>query len=352
MLNVSEPLVPHGAAHFPVSSPADTRNFAFLLLPEFTLLAFSSAIDPLRISNQLSQRPLYRWTILSEDGRPVSSSCGVSVNVDGSLQQMGRDTVLLVCSGNLTGRQASSTTLDLVKRHYLFGGKVGAICTGAVTLARSGLLDGKSFTLHWENQPSFVEQFPRLRPSAQRFEIDGRILTCGGGAASADLALKIISDDYGIEFATVVSDMCLRRADTGTEQMQRTSLGSVLQTRNPRLIAIVRLMHENVASPISKKELAKKVGYSERHIERLFLRCLGMSPSQYYRNIRLDHARSLLAETEMSLFEVAAACGFDKKAYFAKAFKSRFGCPPSRINYHNNHAANTEVAICRKRAAL
>lgn len=338
MLDIIEALVPFGAASYPVSPSAKPRHYAFLLLPEFTLLAFSSAIDPFRIANQLSQSPLYRWSVLSESGGPVQSSCGVSINVDSAIHQLPKDSILLVCSGNLTGKQAPRATLEFVKRHHLFGGAVGGICTGAVTLARAGLLDGRSFTLHWENQPGFVEQFSNLKPTSRRFEVDGRILTCGGGAASADLALKIIADDHGDEFATVVSDMCLRRADIGGDQLQRTSLGSVLQTRNPWLISIVRQMRENLETPLTKKELAAKAGYSGRHIERLFRRCLGVSPCQYYRNMRLEHARSLLAETEMTLFEIAAACGFETKSYFAKAFKQRFGCPPSQLNYHHNHA--------------
>ena len=336
MLGVRRPLVPLGATHYPVPLPSVCREYAFLLLPEITLLAFSAAIDPFRIANQLSQQPLYRWTILSEDGGVVRSSCGVGVTVDDRMGQLPKDTTLLVCSGNLTGGQAKRSTLQLIRRHHLFGGNVGAICTGAVTLARAGILEGKRFTLHWENQPGFVEQFPHLRPSSRRVELDERILTCGGGAASTDLALKIIAADHGEAFGTMVSDMCLRRAPIGEDQSQRNSIGSVLQTRNPWLIAIVRLMHGNLETPLSKSQLAQKAGYSARHVERMFKHTLGISPCQYYKALRLDHARSLLAETEMSLFEIAAACGFESKGYFSRSFKQRFGFPPSRLSYRHN----------------
>ncbi|MCU9848987.1 GlxA family transcriptional regulator [Defluviimonas sp. WL0024] len=334
MLDAPQPLVPRGAAYYPVPNGAPTRHYAFLLLSDFTLLAFSAAIDAFRIANQLSQKPLYRWTVLSEDGAPVRSSCGVSIGVDGGLTPLSRETTLFVCSGNLNGRQASSSTLAFVNRHHRFGGAVGGLCTGAVTLARAGLLVGRAFTLHWENQPGFSELFPDLLPTPRKFEIDGRVLTCGGGAAATDLALAIIAQDHGREFATIVSDMCLRRADVGPDQSQRTSLGAVLHTRNPRLISIVRLMVENFEAPLSMEDLAGEAGYTRRHLERLFQLCLGESPGQFYRNLRLDHARSLLTDTDMTLFEIAAACGFESKAYFAKAFKQRFGCPPSKLNYH------------------
>ena len=78
-LNGSRAVIPRGVAHFRLPGPATTREFAFLALPRFTLLAFSSAIEPLRIANQLTQQPLYRWSLVSMDGKPVESSAGVRI---------------------------------------------------------------------------------------------------------------------------------------------------------------------------------------------------------------------------------------------------------------------------------
>ena len=86
----SEGVIPVGVAHFPLSVPVETRDYMFLLLPRFTLLAFSSAVEPLRIANQLSQRLLYRWRVVSQDGQAVQSSSGISVNVQGALGKVSR----------------------------------------------------------------------------------------------------------------------------------------------------------------------------------------------------------------------------------------------------------------------
>ncbi|MDE3027367.1 MAG: hypothetical protein KGH84_03080, partial [Paracoccaceae bacterium] len=86
-----DPLVPEGAAYFPVPNPGATRNYAFVLVPGFTLLAFSSAVEPLRIANQLSQRPLYRWDVFSEAGGPVASSSGVTVGTERLPETLNRD---------------------------------------------------------------------------------------------------------------------------------------------------------------------------------------------------------------------------------------------------------------------
>lgn len=338
MLDVTDALVPLGAAHFPVREVEKTKSFAFLLLRDFTLLAFSSAIEPFRIANQLSQKPLYGWQVFSEDGRPVKSSSGIEVAVDAPLQAVDRNSILLTCSGNLKGGNPTSSTLAFIRRHFRTGGSVGGICTGSVALAQAGLLEGRAFTLHWECHPGFAELFPRLEPTKRRFEIDGRFMTCGGGAAAADMAISIIRQDHGDDFAMVVADMCLLRDDAGVNLNQRTSIGTVLHTRNPGLIEIVKLMSDNIESPLTMEQLSEAAGYTARHIQRQFQRCIGQTPMGYYLGLRLDYARSLIAETDLTLFEISAASGFNSKAHFSKAFGCRFGVAPSKVSHHRRRS--------------
>lgn len=336
---MQETLIPSGAAYFPVASPGATRKYAFLVVPGFTLLAFSSAVDTLRIANQLSQKPLYHWQILSRDAAPVASSSGVPVVVDAALQDLDRDTGLFICAGNDIEAPAEARVIAAVQRHHRFGGMVGGICTGAITLARAGLLQAGRFTLHWENQPAFMERFPDLTPTDSQFEIDDRVVTCGGGAAATDMILSIIARDFGAEFAAAVSDMCLRHVMIGTERSQRSSLGAVTHSRNPALLAIVRLMSEHLEDILAMDALAAAAGYSRRHIERLFKSALGVTPAGYYRKLRLDHARNLLSSTDMSLSEIAVATGFESTSYLSKAFRAQFGCPPSRVGHRKRATA-------------
>lgn len=336
---VQETLIPSGAAYFPVASAGETRRYAFLVVPGFTLLAFSSAVDTLRIANQLSQKPLYQWQILSQNGLPVASSSGVPVVVDAALEQLDRDTGLFICAGNDVSAAMQRHVTSLVQRHHRFGGTVGGICTGAYALAQAGLLAGGKFTLHWENQPGFLERFPELLPTQSQFEIDGRVITCGGGAAATDMILSIIARDFGDDFAAAVSEMCLRHVMIGTERSQRSSLGAVTHSRNPALMAIVRLMSDHMEDILPIDELAAAAGYSRRHIERLFKSSLGVTPGGYYRKLRLDHARNLLSTTDMSLTQIAAATGFETSSYLSKAFRAQFGCPPSRVGHRKRRAA-------------
>ncbi|KQI72995.1 transcriptional regulator [Loktanella sp. 5RATIMAR09] len=321
-------LVPSGAFSFPVDQLHDTRWFSFLLLPEFTLLAFSAAVDPLRIANQLAQKPLYGWRILSDDGAPVSSSTGIDVAVQASLDALSESDYLFVCSGNNGSKAANDAVLGKLRKHHRFGGKLGGICTGAATLARIGMLGGKDFTLHWENQPGFMEVFPDLTPSRHRFERDGDLLTCGGGVASTELMLSIIADDYGQDFALAVSDMCLNRPEVSQRSEQRSSIAKAINSRNPRILSILRLMYKNIEEPLTLEELAAQAQISRRQMERLFIQLMDEPPARVYRNIRLDRGRALLMETDLSVSEVAMAAGFNSNNIFTRHFKARFGESP------------------------
>ena len=335
-------LVPAGAFSFPVKNPKDTRWFGFLLLPEFTLLAFSAALDPLRIANQLAQKPLYGWQVLSEDGMAVSSSSGIDIGVHGGLNDLTPDTYLFACSGNDGTKTASDVVLGHMRRHARFGGKFGGICTGAATLARAGLLNGKQFTLHWENQPGFVEAFPNLTPTRHRYVKDGDLLTCGGGVAATEMMITIIAQDYGDDFAIAVSDMCLNGPDITTRSEQRSSIAKAISSRNPRILAVLRAMHENIETPLSLDELGQLAGISRRQIERQFKQLLDEAPAQTYRDIRLDRARTLLMETDLSVIEVAIATGFNSNGVFSRHYKDRFGESPygdrSRAHAKENKA--------------
>ncbi|MBP9185174.1 MAG: GlxA family transcriptional regulator [Fuscovulum sp.] len=326
-------LVPKGAAFLPVRQPGQTRAYAFVLVPGFTFLAFASAVEPLRIANQLSQAPLYRWRLLSETGAPVASSAGIPVGVDGPLAPQDKEVRLFVCAGNPATAAASPAVIAMVQRHHRFGGVVGGICTGAVALAGAGLLEGRRFTLHWENQPGFAETFPDLPPTASRFETDARIMTCGGGAAATDMMLSVIAEDHGPDFAAMVSDMCLRTVLPGVEPTQRSSMAALMSSRNPVLIAVVHLMNRHIDSPLSMDDLAEAAGYSRRHLERLFRDTTSQTPGEFYRGLRLDRGRNLLATTDLTLIEIATACGFDSVSHFSKSFRARFGVPPTKLKH-------------------
>lgn len=321
--------VPAGAAFFKINTTPETRDFYFILLPRMTMLAFSSAVEPLRLANQLTGQCLYRWFLLSEDGQPVQCSNSVTLAVDSALTNVHRHDAVIVCSG-LDGLQAAQPkTLDFLRQHNRRGGLVGGICTGAYTLARAGLLTDKNFTLHWDNQPAFTEHFPDLPVSPHLFESDRNIITCGGGAAGTDMMLAAIETDHGPGLSHRVADMCVHGVKRQADVDQQSSIAAAIKSRNPRLVRLVRQMHDHIEDPLSLVEMTELEGISKRQMERLFQRYLGTSPSHYYKNIRVDHGRKMIVETNLSITEIAFACGFSNQLLFSRAYKLRFGENPS-----------------------
>lgn len=324
-----ERFVSKGAASFALATPVTPRDFYFLMLPKMTMLAFSAAVEPLRIANQLTGKCLYRWYLLSEDGGPVRCSNGVSIVVDGGLAQTRPGDTVFVCSGVDGYLAASPRTISWLRDEARHGRTMGGVCTGAFSLARAGLLQGRRFTLHWENQPAFAEIFPDLPVANQIYCRDGQVITCGGGDAGVDLIVSLIEEHYGTGLATKVAEMCLHGMPRGESNKQRLSVAAELGIRHPRLSAILNAMRDGFAGDIDLEALAASHGLSRRQMERLFHDRLKTSPAARLRDIRLDQAHSLISETEMSMMDIAVACGFQSQAALRQAYRQRFGVVPS-----------------------
>lgn len=322
--------VPRGAAFFEVPDTRPPQDIHFLILPRFTMLALSSTIAPLRIANQLSRKELYRWHIVAE-GEAAESSCDMKLARHLGLDHLPPRPEIVICSGTEPQEAASPGVMRALRGALRSGGSLGAICSGAFTLARLGLLDGKRFTLHWENRDSFHELFPDLTSSSRIYEIDGRVMTCGGGQAATDMMLARIAGDYGPGFAAVVGDMCLHGAPRRQSTDQRSSIAFMAGSRNPKLVRAIEIMQANLETGMNLDAIAGEVGCSRRQLERLFNRAFAMTPARYYRQLRLDYGHRLLVETNISPMGAAMAAGFVSLPHFSRCFRERFGATPSKI---------------------
>lgn len=134
--------VPRGTEHVAVRAVNDPIDFVFVLVPSYSMIAFVTAIEVLRISNQLSGRGLYRWTVLSDDGAPVVSSNGLSVSVDGALQQQALKARVYVCSGVEPSKNTSNVVWSWIARQWAHGAHIGSLCTGTYPTSYSGNTSG------------------------------------------------------------------------------------------------------------------------------------------------------------------------------------------------------------------
>jgi transcriptional regulator GlxA family with amidase domain len=309
-------------------SDAPTQTFGFLLIPRFSLIAFSSGLEPLRAANRASGRTLYDWKVISADGQPVLSSSGVGVLCDSGLEDAGRLQTLLVVSGLGDANLDDKTLFAWLRRLARQGVRLGAISTGTYLLARAGLLDGYRCTIHWESLAAFSEEFPNLDITDELFEIDRNRLTCSGGEAALDMILSLIALEHGRDLATQVSENFIHERIRDTNDHQRMALRTRLGVSHPKLLGVIDLMEEYVEEPLSRAELAHRAGLSTRQLERLFRKYLGRTPTRYYLEMRLNRARMLLHQTSMSVLDVALACGFVSASHFSKCYREFFDRTP------------------------
>lgn len=310
-------------------APIDrARTVGFLLIDQFSMIAFCSAIEPLRLANRAAGRELYGYRVYSEDGQGARASNGLLVNVDGAFPEA-CDDVLIVCGGvDIQAADPRQATTAL-RRALTRGGVIGSVCTGAYLLAEAGLLDGYRATIHWENLEGLLSEHSELDVGSELFEIDRNRMTCAGGAAATDMMLAVIGRDHGAEIASEVADQLIHHRIRDSGERQRMDLRMSLGVAHPKLLKVVQLMQDHVAEPLSNHDLADAVHLSTRQLERLFFKYLSQSPAKHYLKIRLDRARNLIRQTALPLLTIAMDCGFTSASHFSKAYVDHFGQPPS-----------------------
>jgi len=305
------------------------EKLGFLLVPNFSMMAFTSSIEPLRAANMLSGKGLYAWRTYSVDGGPVRASNDVEMIVDGSIDQANEVETLFVCAG-LGAERFNDPAVSRRLRDFVRQGKaIGGVCTGTLALARAGLLDNYRCTIHWENVEAFAEDYPELEITATLFEIDRDRYTCSGGTAPLDMMMNSIAADHGDDLALQAAELLLHHSVRHPHNTQRMPLQHRTGITHPKLLAAIAHMEAYVESPVPVHEVAQKVNLSNRQLERLFRERLGKPPSRYYLELRLHRARLLLTQTSMSVLQVAVASGFASASHFARCYRAQFNRTPS-----------------------
>lgn len=309
--------------------PGSPVTIGFLLLPQFSQLGFSAALEPLRLANMQSGNTLYRWVILSTDGGPVSSSSDMVSFADRSMTDLEGLNVLFVCASYHAEQVTSPSVVTVVRRAERIGIAIGGIETGSHALAKAGVLNGYQATIHWEDLDTLTELYPRILVKRDLFVIDRNRYTAAGATAALDMMLHLIAADHGNLFANQIAEAFTHTQRRQGETPQRMTAERRFQGGSRRLSKAVNRMEETLEDPLPLDEIAESAGVSLRELERLFRRWLHTTPNAYYRELRLLRARSLLQSTALPVTEIAVSCGFTSPAHFSRCFRSRFRRSPS-----------------------
>lgn len=317
-----------GATQTVSGAAAAPRTYAFLLLDQFTHLAFSCAIEPLRLANYVSDQQLYCWEFMSVGGEPVQSSNGAKVLVDGPMRPLtSRDTLVVI--GGVTPRSGFGLRLLSYLRHqHAHGTRIIGICGATTALAQAGLMLNRPCAVHWDISDAFSELHPEVDLIEGRFTVDG-IATAAGGAASADLMLHLIAEAQGQDMSGRIADLMIYPGKHGSSAQQTAHLSGPA-ARSKIVWAALQLMERHMEDPIPPRDIARRIGTSSRQLERHFQRHLKCSPYRHYVNLRLEKACKLLTQTDLSVTSISMACGFATPSQFSRKYREQFGDSPFR----------------------
>jgi len=305
-----------------------------LLSPGFSQLTLSSFVDPLRCANLLAKERSFDWRILAADGKPVVSSSGMTLEVDGTLDVWdagGEHAALVLIGGDHIEQQTSPRLNAFLRKQARRNVPIYALGTATWVLAEAGLLhNGARCTIHWSKLAALSENFRDLVAEDVLFVQHGNLTTCAGEFAAFDLAVEIIEERLGSDLACRVCEQLT--ADRWRDGGSCQSIPSGLRYAGAaeKVIRIAKLMEKNIEDPLSLEDLAGRVSLSRRQVERLFEKHLHTTPLRHYLSLRMRKAKQLLEMTSMPVIEVAVACGFVSSSHFAKAFKDHFRMPPSK----------------------
>ena len=299
-----------------------------MVLPNFSLVAYATAIDTLRLANRITGEDLYSWETLTPKNELVRASNRLEVRPDRLYDDTHQFDIVFVCGGTRIKDTWTDSLGKWLQELDKKGTALGSLCTGTYHLAKAGLLEGYRCTIHWENIASLREEHPTLKITDDIYEIDRKRYTCAGGTTPIDMMHHLVSLEFGHSLAAAISEEFLIDHVRSMTDQQRIPLRQQIGTSQPKLTEAVMLMEANIEDPLTPNELSALVKISRRQLERLFRAYLDCTPTQYYLGLRLRNARRLLLQTEMSIINISLTCGFSSAPHFSKCYKDLFGLPP------------------------
>jgi transcriptional regulator GlxA family with amidase domain len=327
----------------PNTRPAEEPyRVGFLLIENFTLIALATAVEPLRMANQLAGTELYSWKLLTFEGEAARASDGITMVPDGSIQEEHRFDMVIVVAGIDVTRSFSRKEVNWLKqmgrRHVV----MGAVCTGAYVLASANLLDGHPCSAHWDCLEAMQDDLPRVQTNNRLFTVGRERMTCTGGTVPMHMMLSFLARRHGQELSNAISHMFVCDRVREESEQQPMPMHPRLACAQPKLAEAAQLMESNIEEPIELQELATLARISRRQLERLFLKHVGCTPSRYYLRVRLNRARRLLKQTSCSIVEIASMCGFVSATHFSRCYRKTMGRAPKyeRMEVFHNGAEN------------
>ena len=303
------------------------RQIGLLIFPGFQILDLV-ATTVFELANSFDAQPEYEVMLLSEHGGMVTSSSGVPVGT-GAFDSYAFDTVMVV--GALRPTRHSQGFLDFLRQASKAARRTASICTGALSLAEAGLLDGRRATTHWCVARELQRRHPKVRVEEDRIFInDGGVWTSAGMTACIDLCLALVEADLGTETSRQIARKMVVYHRRSGGQSQFSALLE-LEPKSDRIQNALSYAKSNLCKSLSVDELADVANLSRRQFSRSFRLETGQSPARAVEVLRVEAARAMIEEGSHSIDAVARETGFMEAERMRRAFLRAYGQPPQAI---------------------
>jgi transcriptional regulator GlxA family with amidase domain len=303
-----------------------------LLIPGYNLAEMSHIVEPLEVANQRLGHHLYQWKVFSLDGGFLESSCGMKIDTlpltsDLTVEQLD---ALVICASHDIYQLPLPAFKAPLKRLAKSGTLLGGVGTGPYYLYCAGLLTDCRWTIDHRHLDELRQQ--GATPNRAIFNVNNNRFTCQGGSTSLDMMLHVIHLHHGKALAISVAEV-MNCAILRTPKEHRLDNKISPYGWPNALQQVASLMENNIDEPLSLSEISEYAGLGKRQIQRLFKVYIGISPSIYYLEKRLNHAHKLLFESEFSVEKISTRSGFSSLPSFYKCYKKRFGLPPLKARH-------------------
>jgi transcriptional regulator GlxA family with amidase domain len=344
-----QPAVGAANPHFLVPGPNGTIACQILLLPGFELNELSALTEVFECANRVLCEPRFEWHVASLDGSPVRSADGLSIAVARAAQNSEhRHLFLLSAYGEATRPSLSA----LLCRRYALGAHIAAIGGACALMAEAGLLASRLCAAHWSLADALAEHTQNLEIADRLYAIDERIATCAGRDATLDFALRLVSDSAGERLARIVADRLNHARPREAAERQLSELDFSGQRGASAIAHTVAAMRRRMTEGEDLEGIAAQSGVSQRQLQRLFRRHLGMTPTQYFLKARLQRARHLLQYSTLSVTEIAIATGFASISHFTRRYTELYGRTPTAERGRTPRRARDKLSAAKSSFAL
>jgi len=275
----------------------------------------------------------YDCEVMCREAGPVPTSSGVALMADHAYGQVRRPIDTLIVPGgprkSVAKARQDKRLIDALRRLARKVRRLTSVCTGTFLLAEAGLLDGKTVATHWGACARLADEFPMLNVDPEPiFVRDGSVYSAAGKTAGIDLALALIEEDLGRDWALAVSRyMVVHLKRSGGQSQFSTPLQVQFQDAEV-LNGLPKWISENLSTSLSVADMARQANMSERNLSRLFRQVMKTTPAKFVESARLEAARHRIEASNLPLETLARDFGFGTGERLRRAYQRRYGVNP------------------------